>query len=36
VYVLAGLSVITVVQRIWHVRQELTRPATETDFEVTS
>ena len=28
VYVLAGLSVITVVQRIWHVRGELTRPAT--------
>jgi CDP-diacylglycerol--glycerol-3-phosphate 3-phosphatidyltransferase len=27
VYVLAGLSVITVVQRIWHVRSELTRPA---------
>jgi CDP-diacylglycerol--glycerol-3-phosphate 3-phosphatidyltransferase len=27
VYVLAGLSVITVVQRIWHVRGELTRPA---------
>jgi CDP-diacylglycerol---glycerol-3-phosphate 3-phosphatidyltransferase len=26
VYVLAGLSVITVVQRIWHVRGELTRP----------
>jgi CDP-diacylglycerol--glycerol-3-phosphate 3-phosphatidyltransferase len=26
VYVLAGLSVITVVQRIWHVRQQLTRP----------
>jgi hypothetical protein len=25
--VLAGLSVITVVQRIWHVRGELTRPA---------
>ena len=27
VYVLAGLSVITVVQRIWHVRGELTRAA---------
>ena len=27
VYVLAGLSVITVVQRIWHVRSELTRAA---------
>ena len=27
IYVLAGLSVITVVQRIWHVRGELTRPA---------
>src|SRR3954466_8616368 len=27
VYVLAVLSVITVVQRIWHVRSELTRPA---------
>jgi phosphatidylinositol phosphate synthase len=27
VYVLAGLSVITVLQRIWHVRSELTRPA---------
>jgi CDP-diacylglycerol--glycerol-3-phosphate 3-phosphatidyltransferase len=27
VYVLAVLSVITVVQRIWHVRGELTRPA---------
>ena len=26
VYVLAGLSLITVGQRIWHVRQELTRP----------
>jgi CDP-diacylglycerol--glycerol-3-phosphate 3-phosphatidyltransferase len=26
VYVLAGLSVITVVQRIWHVRQELGKP----------
>jgi CDP-diacylglycerol--glycerol-3-phosphate 3-phosphatidyltransferase len=31
VYVLAGLSVITVVQRIWHVRQELTRPAAPID-----
>jgi CDP-diacylglycerol--glycerol-3-phosphate 3-phosphatidyltransferase len=28
VYVLAGLSTVTVVQRIWHVRRELTRPAT--------
>ena len=27
VYVLAALSVITVVQRIWHVRGQLTRPA---------
>ncbi len=27
VYVLAGLSVITVIQRIWHVRSELVRPA---------
>jgi CDP-diacylglycerol--glycerol-3-phosphate 3-phosphatidyltransferase len=27
VYVLAALSVITVVQRIWHVRGELTRPS---------
>jgi CDP-diacylglycerol--glycerol-3-phosphate 3-phosphatidyltransferase len=27
VYLLAGLAVITVVQRIWHVRTELTRPA---------
>ena len=27
VYVLAGLSIITVFQRIWHVRGELTRPA---------
>ena len=27
VYVLAGLSVITVVQRIWHVRGELTKAA---------
>jgi phosphatidylinositol phosphate synthase len=27
VYVLAALSTITVVQRIWHVRKELTRPA---------
>jgi CDP-diacylglycerol--glycerol-3-phosphate 3-phosphatidyltransferase len=26
VYVLAALSVVTVVQRIWHVRGELTRP----------
>jgi CDP-diacylglycerol--glycerol-3-phosphate 3-phosphatidyltransferase len=30
VYVLAVLSTITVVQRIWHVRRELTRPAVET------
>jgi CDP-diacylglycerol---glycerol-3-phosphate 3-phosphatidyltransferase len=29
VYVLAALSTITVFQRIWHVRQELTRPATD-------
>jgi CDP-diacylglycerol---glycerol-3-phosphate 3-phosphatidyltransferase len=29
VYVLAGLSTITVFQRIWHVRRELTRPATD-------
>jgi CDP-diacylglycerol--glycerol-3-phosphate 3-phosphatidyltransferase len=29
VYVLAGLSVITVLQRIWHVRQELTRPVAD-------
>jgi CDP-diacylglycerol---glycerol-3-phosphate 3-phosphatidyltransferase len=27
VYVLAALSVVTVAQRIWHVRQELTKPA---------
>jgi CDP-diacylglycerol--glycerol-3-phosphate 3-phosphatidyltransferase len=27
VYVLAGLSVITVVQRIWHVRRQLVSPA---------
>jgi CDP-diacylglycerol---glycerol-3-phosphate 3-phosphatidyltransferase len=27
VYVLAALSTITVFQRIWHVRRELTRPA---------
>jgi len=26
VYLLAGLSVVTVAQRIWHVRRELTRP----------
>jgi CDP-diacylglycerol---glycerol-3-phosphate 3-phosphatidyltransferase len=37
VYVLAGLSVITVIQRIWHVRGELTRgPTPDSDFEVTS
>lgn len=30
VYVLAALSTITVFQRIWHVRRELTRPAVET------
>jgi len=37
VYLLAGLSVITVVQRIWHVRQELTlASAPDSDFEVTS
>jgi CDP-diacylglycerol--glycerol-3-phosphate 3-phosphatidyltransferase len=36
VYLLAGLSVITVAQRIWHVRGELTRiPAPDSDFEVT-
>jgi CDP-diacylglycerol---glycerol-3-phosphate 3-phosphatidyltransferase len=29
VYVLAGLSVITVLQRIFHVRKELTRPVTD-------
>ena len=29
VYVLAALSVITVVQRIYHVRSELTRPVTD-------
>jgi CDP-diacylglycerol---glycerol-3-phosphate 3-phosphatidyltransferase len=29
VYVLAALSTITVFQRIWHVRRELTRPAVE-------
>jgi CDP-diacylglycerol--glycerol-3-phosphate 3-phosphatidyltransferase len=28
VYVLAGLAVVTVLQRIWHVRRELTRPVT--------
>jgi CDP-diacylglycerol--glycerol-3-phosphate 3-phosphatidyltransferase len=28
VYVLAALSIVTVAQRIWHVRSELTRPAT--------
>jgi CDP-diacylglycerol--glycerol-3-phosphate 3-phosphatidyltransferase len=28
VYVLAGASVITVLQRIWHVRSELTRPSS--------
>ena len=28
VYVLAALSVITVLQRIWHVRRELQQPAT--------
>ena len=27
VYVLAGLSVITVAQRIWHVRRELSVPS---------
>ncbi len=27
VYVLAGLAVFTTVQRIWHVRQELLKPA---------
>jgi phosphatidylinositol phosphate synthase len=29
VYVLAGLSTITVFQRIWHVRGQLKRPATD-------
>jgi CDP-diacylglycerol---glycerol-3-phosphate 3-phosphatidyltransferase len=29
VYVLAALSTITVFQRIWHVRKELTRPAVD-------
>jgi CDP-diacylglycerol--glycerol-3-phosphate 3-phosphatidyltransferase len=29
VYVLAGLSTITVFQRIWHVRRELTKPAVD-------
>src|SRR3954465_14078687 len=29
VYVLAALSTITVFQRIWHVRRELTKPAME-------
>src|SRR5215207_6955608 len=32
VYLLAGLSVITVVQRIWHVRGELKAPAPNSDF----
>jgi CDP-diacylglycerol---glycerol-3-phosphate 3-phosphatidyltransferase len=27
VYVLAGLSLVTVCQRIWHVRKELSAPA---------
>jgi CDP-diacylglycerol---glycerol-3-phosphate 3-phosphatidyltransferase len=37
VYLLAGLSVITVVQRIWHVRGELRLvPPPDTDFEVTT
>jgi CDP-diacylglycerol--glycerol-3-phosphate 3-phosphatidyltransferase len=27
VYVLAALSVVTVLQRIWHVHRELSRPA---------
>src|SRR5205085_2727570 len=36
VYLLAGLSVITVVQRIWHVRRELTLAARNSDFEVTT
>src|SRR5215210_1054126 len=36
VWVLAGLSVITVGQRIWHVRKELRRVAApDSDFEVT-
>src|SRR3954466_14795423 len=37
VYLLAGLSVITVVQRIWHVRKQLTLgPPPDSDFEVTT
>ena len=37
VYLLAGLSVVTVVQRIWHVRQELTRiQPLDSDLEVTT
>jgi phosphatidylglycerophosphate synthase len=37
VYLLAGLALITVVQRIWHVRGELTRvPTPDSDFEVTT
>jgi len=36
VYLLAGLSVITVAQRIWHVRGQLTLVrAPDSDFEVT-
>jgi len=29
VYVLAGLSLVTVVQRIWHVRKQLMAQAAE-------
>src|SRR3954453_11873433 len=36
VYLLAGLSVITVVQRIWHVRRELTLVPPDPDLEVTT
>jgi CDP-diacylglycerol---glycerol-3-phosphate 3-phosphatidyltransferase len=36
VYLLAGLSVITVVQRIWHVRRELTLATPDSDFEVST
>jgi len=32
VYVLAALSTVTVFQRIWHVRRELTRPAPVADL----
>jgi CDP-diacylglycerol--glycerol-3-phosphate 3-phosphatidyltransferase len=33
VYVLAALAIVTVIQRIWHVRRELTRPAVPADME---